>query len=147
MKHVYLRFIVGTDSPSSQPAVKGHGRSARGPGGNTGNRGGECPCSLQAMSSSPNGGLVALALCACLVAQSCPTLCLTVARQAPLSMGFFKQEYWSGLPFPPPESLVLEALKSSIDPVDCSPPGSSVHGILQARILEWVVMPFSRGSS
>ena len=29
----------------------------------------------------------------------------------------------------------------------CSPPGSSVHGILQAGILEWVVMPFSRGSS
>ena len=33
------------------------------------------------------------------------------------------------------------------DPVDCSPPGSSVHGILQARILEWAVMPSSRGSS
>ena len=33
------------------------------------------------------------------------------------------------------------------DPIDCSPPGSTVHGILQARILEWVVMPFSRGSS
>ena len=33
------------------------------------------------------------------------------------------------------------------DPMDCSPPGSSVHGILQARILEWVTMPFSRGSS
>ena len=30
------------------------------------------------------------------------------------------------------------------DPMDCSPPGSSVHGILQARILEWVVIPFSR---
>ena len=30
---------------------------------------------------------------------------------------------------------------------DCSPPGSSVHGILQARILEWVAMPSSRGSS
>ena len=29
----------------------------------------------------------------------------------------------------------------------CSPPGSSVHGILQAKILEWVVIPFSRGSS
>ena len=28
-----------------------------------------------------------------------------------------------------------------------SPPGSSVHGILQARILEWVAIPFSRGSS
>ena len=33
------------------------------------------------------------------------------------------------------------------DPVDCSLLGSSVHGILQARILEWVAMPFSRGSS
>ena len=33
------------------------------------------------------------------------------------------------------------------DPMDHSLPGSSVHGILQARILEWVVMPFSRGSS
>ena len=33
------------------------------------------------------------------------------------------------------------------DPMDCSPPGSSGHGILQARILEWVAMPSSRGSS
>ena len=32
-------------------------------------------------------------------------------------------------------------------PMVCSPAGSSVHGILQARILEWVAMPFSRGSS
>ena len=31
--------------------------------------------------------------------------------------------------------------------MDCSPPGSSVHGILQARILEWVAISFSRGSS
>ena len=33
------------------------------------------------------------------------------------------------------------------DPIDCSPPGSSGHGILQARILEWVAMPSSGGSS
>ena len=33
------------------------------------------------------------------------------------------------------------------DAMDCSPPGSSVRGILQVRILEWVAMPFSRGSS
>ena len=33
------------------------------------------------------------------------------------------------------------------NPMDCSTPGSSVHGSLQARILEWVAMPFSRGSS
>jgi len=31
--------------------------------------------------------------------------------------------------------------------MDCSLPGVSVHGILQARILEWVAIPFSRGSS
>ena len=33
------------------------------------------------------------------------------------------------------------------NPTNCSPPGSSVHGILQARISEWVAIPFSRGSS
>ena len=33
------------------------------------------------------------------------------------------------------------------DPVDCSLPGSSVHGISQARVLEWVAIAFSRGSS
>ena len=39
--------------------------------------------------------------------QSCPTLCdlWTVSRQAPLSMGFFRQEYWSGLPCPLPRDL------------------------------------------
>ena len=36
---------------------------------------------------------------------------------------------------------------SLCDPMDCSPPGSSVHGIPQARILEWVAMPSCRGSS
>ena len=33
------------------------------------------------------------------------------------------------------------------DPMDCSLPGSSIHGIFQARILEWIAIPFSRGSS
>ena len=33
------------------------------------------------------------------------------------------------------------------NPMDCSPPGSSVHGIIQSRLLEWVAIPFSRGSS
>ena len=33
------------------------------------------------------------------------------------------------------------------NPMDCSPPGSSVHGILQARMLEWVIISSSRGSS
>ena len=41
----------------------------------------------------------------------------------------------------------LQLCPTLCDPMDCSPPGSSVHGILQARILEWVAMPSSRGSS
>ena len=46
-------------------------------------------------------------VCIVLVAKSCPTLVTlwTVARQAPLSMGFPRQEYWSGLPFPSPGHL------------------------------------------
>ena len=116
------------------------------------------------------------------------------ARQAPLSMGFSSQEYWSGLPFPPPGDfpdprteplplmssvlvgrfftvsttweahvymcvcvcvlfqfmyicmLVAQLCLTLSDPMDDSQPGSSVHGILQASILEWVAMPFSRGS-
>ena len=42
---------------------------------------------------------------------------------------------------------MCSVMSDSCDPLDCSPPGSSVHGILQARILEWVAMPSSRGSS
>ena len=43
--------------------------------------------------------------------------------------------------------LVAQSCPTLCDLMDYSPPGSSVHGILQARILEWVAMPFSRGSS
>ena len=38
----------------------------------------------------------------------------------------------------------IQSRPTLCDPMDCSLPGSSVHGILQARILEWVAMPFSR---
>ena len=41
----------------------------------------------------------------------------------------------------------LQSCLTLCDPMDSSLSGSSVHGILQARILEWVVMPSSRGSS
>ena len=44
-------------------------------------------------------------------------------------------------------SEVAQLCPALCDPMDCSPPGSSVHGILQARILEWVAISFSRGSS
>ena len=44
-------------------------------------------------------------------------------------------------------SKSLQSCPTLCDPIDCSPPGSSVHGILQARILEWVAISYSRGSS
>ena len=43
--------------------------------------------------------------------------------------------------------LVAQSCPALLKSIDCSPPGFSLHGILQSRILEWVAMPFSRGSS
>ena len=45
------------------------------------------------------------------------------------------------------ESEVAQSCPTLSDPMDCSPPGSSVHGILQARILEWFAISFSRVSA
>ena len=84
----------------------------------------------------------------------------TVAHQAPLSVGFSRQEYWTGLPFPHPGDLpnpgteplfpaaaaAAKSLQSCLtlcDPIDGSPPGSPIPGILQARTLEWVAISFS----
>ena len=44
-------------------------------------------------------------------------------------------------------ALVAQSCLTLCDPMHCIPPGSSVLGILQARILEWVAILFSRGSS
>ena len=96
----------------------------------------------------------------------------TAACQAPLSIGFSRQEYWSGVPLPSLMSILAHCLLIAVqsyaswkqrplkvkvlvaqscptlcNPMHCSPPGSSVHGILLARMLEWVALPFSRGSS
>ena len=45
------------------------------------------------------------------------------------------------------ESEVAQLCPTLCDPMDCNLPGSSVHGVFQARILEWVAISFSRGSS
>src|SRR5574340_1099934 len=118
---------------------------------------------------------------------------LCAAHQAPPSLGFSRQEYWSGLPFPSPvhesESEVASVISDSVrphrwqptrllcpwdspgkstgvgchfllqcmtvksesevaqscptlrDPMDCSLPGSSIHGIFQARVLEFIPFP------
>ena len=79
----------------------------------------------------------------------------TAAYQAPPSIGFSRQEYWNGLPLPSPrgslesesESEVAQSCLTLCHPMDCSLPGSFVCGILQARILEWVAISFSRRSS
>ena len=87
--------------------------------------------------------------------QSCPTLCDPIDGSPPGSPvpGFSRQEHWSGLPFPSPmhesesERKVAQSCSTLSDPVDCSPAGPSVHGISQARILKWVAITSSRGSS
>ena len=73
----------------------------------------------------------------------------TAAQQAPLSLGFSRQEHWNGLPFPfqcmkvESESEVTQSCPTLSDPMDCSLPGSSIHGIFQARVLEWGAIAFS----
>ena len=68
------------------------------------------------------------------------------AHQAPQSLGFSRQEHWSGLPLPSPmdesKSEVAQSCLTLSDPMDCSLPGSSVHGIFQARVLEWGAIVF-----
>ena len=69
------------------------------------------------------------------------------AHQALPSLGFPRQEHWSGLPFPSPmhesESEVAQSCPTLSDLMDCSLPGSIVHGIFQARALEWGAIAFS----
>ena len=55
--------------------------------------------------------------------------------------------YWSDWKMKGKESEIAQLCPTLCDPVDCRPSGSSVHGISQARILEWVAISFSRGSS
>ena len=62
------------------------------------------------------------------------------AHQAPPSLGFSRQEHWSGLPFPSPthesESEVSQSCLTLSNPMDYSLPGPSIHDF-QARVLEW----------
>ena len=75
----------------------------------------------------------------------------TAAHQAPLSLGFSRQEHWSGLPFPSPmhesENEVTQLRLTLCHPTDCSLPGSSIHGIFQARVLKWGAISFSNIST
>ena len=80
-------------------------------------------------------------------------LCATpemAAHQAPPSLGFSSQEHWSGLQLlqcmkVKSQSEVTQSCLTLSDPMDCSLPGSSIHGIFQARVLEWGAIAFSKG--
>ena len=83
---------------------------------------------------------------------SCVQLCVTpqtAAHQTPLSLGFSKQEHWVGCHFllqcmkVQSEREVTQSCPTLCDPMDCSLPGSSLHGICQARVLEWDAIAFS----
>ena len=78
----------------------------------------------------------------------------TAVHQAPPSLGFARQEHWSGLPFPSPmhesgkwkvkiKNEVTQSCGTPSNHMDCSLPGSSIHGIFQARVLEWGAIAFS----
>ena len=83
---------------------------------------------------------------------SCSFYLIPHIRTGPLATYLLQLETHTSLPFSSHVWLVTCCLVSKLcptlcNPSDCSPPGSSVHGILQARILEWVAVPFSRRSS
>ena len=73
----------------------------------------------------------------------------TAAHQALPSLGFSRQEYWSGCHFllqcmkVKSESQVTQSCPTLNNPKDCSLAGSSIHGIFQAGVLEWVAIAFS----
>ena len=84
---------------------------------------------------------------------SCAQLCATsetAVHQAPPSLGFSRQEPWSmGCHFllqrmkVKSENEVTQSCLTLRDPMDCSLPGSSIHGIFQAKVLEWGAITFS----
>ena len=64
--------------------------------------------------------------------------------------GLTKVLFWGRLKLPLKVNVKSEAAQSCptlSDPVNCSLPGSSIHGVFPARVLEWVAISFSRGSS
>ena len=73
---------------------------------------------------------------------------LKVTGTVTWGMGLNGAKQWVGKQgawFRKVESLVTQLCPTLCDPMDCSPPGPSDHGIFQARVLEWVTISFSRG--
>ena len=73
--------------------------------------------------------------------------CLWVLYSIPLIYTFIPLKYHTILIIVKVKMLVAQSCLSLCDPMNCSLSGSSVYAILQAKILEWIAIPFSRGSS
>ena len=78
---------------------------------------------------------------------SCPRACRILTPQPEIKPGSPALEGGFLTIGPRVKVIVAQLCLTVCDPMDCSPPGSSVCGILQAKTLEWVAIPFSRGSS
>ena len=114
------------------------------------------------MPSAPPGGFVTVHIP---IQFSCWSLSICVPNKLPgdadsagpgttfgvirLLSSFRAHQLHPLIPLYPPMCVcyVAKSCPALCDPMDCSPPDSSVHGIFQARILEWVAISFSRGSS
>ena len=70
-----------------------------------------------------------------------------VLRELDVFRRKFYESSFSHLPILKVDVLVAHLCLTLCNSMDYSLPGSSIHGVLQARILEWVAIPFSRGSS
>ena len=95
-------------------------------------------------------GNITLAMCAKILPYHCFSLSKSLSPS--LYTYFFFSESFEGKLVMIPimfivVSLVTQSCPTLCNPMNCSLPGSSVHGFLQARILKWAAIPFSRGSS
>ena len=99
--------------------------------------------------------LVGVCVCVCVLGEKCSWMIL---QRGSVPLFFFRlllslcwpeASSWKylNLDAQKVKVLVAQLCLTLCDPMDYRPPGPSVHGILQARILEWAVIPFSRGSS
>ena len=102
-----------------------------------------CVCALTSVSSAP------VRCCASSLSSwwLSGKACLTFERWIFIINGFHRRHVGTGRVSVKSESEIAQSGPTLCDPVGCSPPGSSVHGVLQGRILEWGAISFSSGSS
>ena len=109
----------------------------------------KCVCML-GLFSMPPGFLASISPCSSIAYMQCTSACLFIhvcghvgAHTHTHTHTHTHREHVQTKP----EVLAAQSCLTLCNPMDCSPAGSFVHGILQARTLEWVALSFSRGFS